>query len=353
MAYLFIGSTGDRAGHSLLTWALAQKLVDKGMRVGFVKPFGTDPLFVRGTWTDHDAYLLKEAMHLDEPMERICPFLVSDESWRHKGNDELMSDFRSLAEELSERKDVLLVMGSKHIFFDDAACPIPDISFIPEIKAQFVLAHRYRRMSRSIYSILSVSSLLRDRIRGIIVNRVPPKELATIRSQLVHSLLQKGIPMTAALPEDPVLSFRSLHEVKDVLSAELLSGEANLGKPVGRITAGSLDLTGNLVIFKRAYNKIILLEPLSGEDREPESPRPIAGILLTGGRNPAPQLLLAAEKAKVPLLLIQHDTFAAMELLEQSTSRLSPLDEVKMRHFTDLLDQEGAFERLFTSLGIS
>ena len=353
MAYLFIGSTGDRAGHSLLTWALAQKLVEKGLKIGFVKPFGTDPLFVQGGWTDHDAYLFKEALHLAGPMERICPFLVSDETWRQKGNDELMNDFRSLAEELSEGKDILLVMGSKHIFFDDAACPIPDISFIPELRAHFVLAHRYRRISRSIYSILSVSSLLRERIKGIIVNRVPPKELTSIRTQLILSLLQKGIPMTAALPEDPVLSFRSLHEVRDVLSAELLSGEANLGKPIGGITAGSADLTGNLVLFKRAYNKIILLEPLAGEGREPESPRPIAGILLTGGRNPAPQLLLAAEKANVPLLLIKHDTFAAMELLEQSTSRLSPLDEVKMRHFAHLLDQDGAFDRLFTSLGIS
>jgi len=353
MAYLFIGSTGDRAGHSLLTWALAQKLVEKGLKIGFVKPFGTDPLFVRGAWTDHDAYLFKEALHLEEPMERICPFLVSDETWRQKGNDELMNDFRSLAEGLSEGKDILLVMGSKHIFFDDAACPIPDISFIPELRAHFVLAHRYRKMSRSIYSILSVSSLLRERIKGIIVNRVPPKELTLIRTQLVLSLLQKGIPMTAALPEDPVLSFRSLHEVRDVLSAELLSGEANLGKPIGGITAGSADLTGNLVLFKRSYNKIILLEPLAGEGREPESPRPIAGILLTGGRNPAPQLLLAAERANVPLLQIKHDTFAAMELLEQSTSRLSPLDEVKMRHFADLMDQDGAFERLFKSLEIS
>ena len=140
--------------------------------------------------------------------------------------------------------------------------------------------------------------------------------------------------------------------MRDVLSAELLSGEANLGKPIGGITAGSADLTGNLVLFKRAYNKIILLEP-AGEVREPESLRPIAAILLTGGRNPAPQLLVAAERANVPLLLIKHDTFAAMELLEQSTSRLSPLDEVKMRHFSDLMEQEGAFDRLFASLGIS
>jgi BioD-like phosphotransacetylase family protein len=138
-----------------------------------------------------------------------------------------------------------------------------------------------------------------------------------------------------------------------VLSADVLLGEENLGKPIGGITVGSADLTGDLLLFKRAYNKIILLEPVSGEIQETESRRTIAGILLTGGRNPAPQLVLAAKRANIPLLLIKHDTFAAMELLEQSTSRLSPLDVVKMRHFADLMDQDGAFERLFESLRVS
>jgi BioD-like phosphotransacetylase family protein len=352
MSFLFIGSTGDRAGHSLTTWTIARRLVEKGLKVGFVKPFGTNPFYVQGSWTDHDAYLFKEVLKLREPMERICPYRVSDETWRQKGSDEIMEEFKSLAQELSEDKDVLLIMGSKHIFFDDAACPIPDISFIPELKADFLLVHRYRKISRSIYSILSVSSLLRERIRGIIVNRVPAEEIYDIRNQLVLPLRQKSIPVTTALPEDPILSFRSLQEVNDVLSGDLLLGEENLGKPIGGITVGSADLTGELGLFKRAYNKIILLEPLPADLQASESPRPVAGILLTSARNPAPQLLQAAKRAKVPLILVKHDTFAAMELLEQSASHLSPLDEIKVRHFTEMMDQDGALERLFQSLGV-
>jgi len=60
-----------------------------------------------------------------------------------------------------------LILGSKHIFFDDAACPIPDVTLIPELNAEFILVHRYRKASKAIYSILSVSSLLRERIRGL------------------------------------------------------------------------------------------------------------------------------------------------------------------------------------------
>jgi BioD-like phosphotransacetylase family protein len=353
MSFLFIGSTGDRAGHSLTTWTIARRLLEKGLRVGFVKPFGTNPFYVQGSWTDHDAYLFREVLKLREPMERICPYLVSDERWRKKGNDEIMEEFKSLAQDLSEDKDVLLIMGSKHIFFDDAACPIPDISFLPELKANFLLVHRYRKISRSIYSILSVSSLLKESIKGIIVNRVPPDEADAVLNQLVLFLRQKGIPVTTALPEDPILSFRTLHEVSDVLSGELLFGEEKLEKPIGGITVGSADLTGELGLFKRVYNKIILLEPLPADLQASESPRPVAGILLTSGRNPPPQLLQASKTANVPLMLVKYDTFAAMELLEQSASHLSPLDEIKVRHFTEMMDRDGALERLFQSLGIS
>lgn len=351
MSLLFIGSTGDRAGHSLITWAVARKLVNMELRVGFVKPFGTDPVYIDGRWIDQDAHLMKESLKLKEPIEAICPFLVSDEAWRTKRSDEIMSEFKSLVQELSESKDILIVMGSKHIFFDDAACPIPDIAFIPELKSDCVLVHRYRKISRTVYSILSVSSLVKQRMKGIILNRVPPEQFQQITSGLIPTLKQKGIPITAALPEDPVLSFRSLRESAEILKGEVLWGMEHLGKPVGGMTVGSADLTDDMHVFKRVYNKIVLLES-SLDDGLEKVRRPVAGILLTGGRHPPFQLIRAAEKAGVPLLLVQEDTFAALEKLEQSTSRLTPGDEAKVRHVTELMERDGGFERLAESLGL-
>ncbi len=350
MFFLFVGSTGDRAGHSLIAWAIARRLLEKRMTVGFIKPFGTDPVHIHGQWTDQDAFLFKQSLNLLEPLERICPYLISDETWRQKGNDEILEDLKTLAREVSEGKDVVLILGSKHIFFDDAACPVPDVTLIPELNAEFILVHRYRKVSKAIYSILSVSSLLRERIRGIVLNRVPPEEIREIQTHLVPSLRSKGIPILAALPEDLVLSFRSLREVGEVLEGQWLWGE-DLGRSVGGMTVGATDLTEGLLLFKRAYNKIILLEPMPNS-ADTAAPRPVAGIVLTGGRSPAPPLLQAAKGANLPLLLIQQDTFAALERLEQSTSHLSPGDEVKVRHMAELMDQEGALDRLLESLKI-
>ena len=354
MSFLFIGSTGDHAGHSLTAWAIARSLVEQGLRVGFIKPFGTHPVNIEGIWSDYDAFLFKNVLDLQEPIDRICPYLLTEEACKQNMSGEIIEEIISIAQEFSVEKDILIIMGSEHIFFDDSSQPVPDISLINELNADFVLVNRYRDTSRSIYSILSVSSLLKERVKGIIINRVPPERLEEARNKLIPSLIQKGIPITTALPEDPVLSFWSLREIKDVLNGELLWGEESLGRSVGGMTVGSADLTGGLLLFKRAYNKIVLLEPasLDSEIDQPSAKRPVAGILLTGGRNPAPRLLEAAKMANTPLMLVKEDTFAALESLEHTSAPLSAKDEQKVRYFTELMDSEGAFDRLFQSLGL-
>ena len=117
------------------------------------------------------------------------------------------------------------------------------------------------------------------------------------------------------------------------------------------MTVGTADLKGELKMFKRAYNKIILLG--SSPDTEtggPPAPRPVAGIILTGGRNPAPRLLQIAKKAKVSLILVKSDTFAVLKRLEQNPSTISPKDEDKVRHMTELMDTDGGLDRLLQSL---
>ena len=355
MSLIFIGATGDRAGHSLITWAIPRRLVERGSRVGFLKPFGNYPVNMDGVWTDCDALLFKWVLNLQEPFERICPYLLSEEAWRQRENKEILEEIKSLARELSVGKDFLLIMGAEHIFFDDSARPIPDVSLINELKADFVLVSRFRDNAKAIYSILSVGSLLKDRVKGIILNRVMPEKLEDVRNKTIPSLAQKGIPMIMALPEDPVLSFRSLGEIVDILDGKILWGGEHLGESVGGMTVGSTDLKGELRLFKRAYNKIVLLKPFSLDAKTGELPaqRAIAGILLTGGRTPAPQLVQVAKNAKTPLMLVKDDTFAVLERLEKTTSSLASKDEFKVKRVTGLMDRDGALDRLLHALGLT
>jgi hypothetical protein len=354
MSFLFIGTTGDGAGHSLLTWAMARRLAERGLRVGFMKPFGTYPVNVGGIWTDKDALLFKEALHLQEPFDRICPYLVWEKEWRHEKAEGILKQIKSIAQELSRGKDMLIVMGSRHVFFDDVSHAVSDFLLCTALDAELLLVNRFVKTTESVYSILSVSSLFKGRMAGVILNRVPEEDLEIIRDQMIPSLSQKGIPIIIPLREDPLLSFRSLGEIREVLGGEFLCGLDDLEQPVGGMTVGSTDLDGDLLLLRRVYGKVILLRPSVSETEGavPPAQRPIAGIILTGGRSPVPRLLEAARQAHIPLMVVKRDAFWVMERIEQHTPALSHGDETKVRRFTELLDRGGAFDRLLDALGI-
>jgi uncharacterized protein len=352
VSFLFIGSTGNHAGRSLTTWAIAKRLAERGLDIGFIKPFGSKPVHSDGIWTDSDAFLFKQILNLQEPMEKICPYPVPEETLLQKGPEEILEEFQTLARELEGEKDIVIIMGARHIFFDNASFPVNDINLSMSIMADFILVDRYKETSRSIYSILSVRSLLKERIKGIILNRVPQEKIAEVRDRVGPYINNKGMPVTAIIPEELVLTFRTLEQIRGILDGTFLWGEEKSYQSVGGMTTGASDLGGDLKLLKRVYNKIVLLSPhaLETESKKPEAGVPAAAVILTGGREPAVQVLEAAKKTGIPLILVKEDTFSALERLEQSPSTLSPEDCVKVDHFTGLFNREGTLDRLLDSL---
>jgi BioD-like phosphotransacetylase family protein len=195
---------------------------------------------------------------------------------------------------------------------------------------------------------------LKDRLKGVIINRVPEDMDADTLNNMITTLIDKGIPVTSILREDPVLSYSNLRQIKNILDGELLCCEEEIDRLVGGMTVGSAYLKGELAIFKRAYNKIILLRPSNHTNGTGNTIlKNISGILLTGSVYPASQLVSAAEKTNVPLIVIKKDTFSALELLEKKSSILSPEDIFKVERLTELMDKDNTFDRLFKNLGIS
>ena len=269
----------------------------------------------------------------------ICPYVLSGDEKIKDSPDQVLDKIKYLIPPLSKDTDILLIAGSKEIFFDRSPHSIGDISIIAEFDTNLILVHRYQKISTSIYSILSVHSLLKDRLKGVLINRVPPEQLIDVKNRIIPLLNQKDISNIAVLPEDPFLSLRSLEEIREILDGKIICGEEYLDRSVTGMTVSASSLDGGLRIFKRVYNKIILLGPSS------DSPK-IAGILLTGNREIPSKALEIAQESKIPLILVKKDIFASRELLEQNMSRLTPRDENKVIHFMEMMDHDNFLNRL-------
>jgi uncharacterized protein len=349
MPFLFIGSTGDRAGHSIMTWAVAHALRNRGFRVGFFKPFGTHSVQEQDLRSDADAFLFKKVLDLAIPVEQVCPYPSAEDIPVSRTSEELLNETADKARLLERDVDVLIVMGRTHMFLDDASHPAPDVSVINRIEAGLLVVHRYRKLATTRYSLFSIASLLRERLKAFAVNRIPAADFDRAVESLAGSFNRGGMPQLVMLPEDPRLNYQTLAGAASILDATVLAGREFLDTTlVSKMTVGSAVLPDTLKLFRRVYHKLILLKPRTGAT--PPASGSLAGILLTGGVKPVPAILDAAKKAGITLMTADADTFTCIDRLEHSSKTLTPQDGYKMERLLEMMEQNRNMENFIAAL---
>ncbi|HYB20401.1 MAG TPA: AAA family ATPase [Thermodesulfobacteriota bacterium] len=344
MRSIFIGSTGGEPGQTLATWALAIRLREKGLQVGFFKPYGLLP--DGGTYPreegfcDSDVALLKQVLGLSSPDEVLCPITLpaKDLTPEMAGNlgEELMEKIREAFLEISRDKDIVLIMGAKEIFFGGGGLGLSDSHLVKLFDTSVLLVDRYQRDNLTFYSLLSLNSFLDGRVKTAILNHTAPDRLDHIKAKVVPFLKEKGLKSVVAVPEDPILAGLTVSTIAELIEGKILCCSEMKENLVHTSTIGSNYLEGSLSIFKQVYNKVILL----GLDAMEAPGKPVVGIILTGGKNPSELVLKAAGDRPIPLILTRADTFQVMERLEKARPALRLSDEFKVRRFLRLIDQE-------------
>jgi BioD-like phosphotransacetylase family protein len=342
MRSIFIGSTGAGPGQTLAAWALAIKLQEKGLRVGFFKPYGLLPglsASAEGNFCDSDVLLFREILEITEPEELLCPVTLTEnlipELTGEKG-EELIARIGEAFAEVGRNKDVVLIMGAREIFFGGGLSGLADSDLVRRFDARVLLADRFQRDNMTLYSLLSLNSFLDGRVKAAIVNHVPGDKMGHVREKVLPFLREKGMRSVFAVPEDPVLAAFTVSAVAVAIEGEVLCCPEQGRSLIETFTIGSKPLEGSLAIFRQVYNKILML----GLKKEADPNPPVEGIILTGGKAPAEIVLRVARERSIPLLLTRGDTFQTMEKLERAKPALGMKDEFKVRRFLELIEAE-------------
>jgi len=346
MRAIFIGSTGGEPGQTLTTWALATKLKEKGVKVGFFKPYGLLPDLgpsVEGL-CDSDVLLIKEALGLTEPPEALCPVMLSENLLPEvSGSQEerLTAKIQNAFKEVSRGKEVVLIMGAKEIFFGGGLSGLSDSLLVKLFDARVLLVDRYQRDNMTIYSLLSLNSFLDGRVKTAILNHVPPEKMEHVQTKVIPFLKEKGFKSVVAVPAHSILAALTVGAIAELIGGEILCCPEQGGNLVKDFTIGAKPLEGPLAIFKQVYNKIILL---SLEEKK------VGGIILTGGKTPGDLVRRVAQDRSLPLILSRLDTFQVMERLEKAKPALTLKDEFKVHRFLELLAQESGADQWVEAL---
>ena len=166
---------------------------------------------------------------------------------------------------------------------------------------------------------------------ALVANRVQPSLVDAVTGEL-RRVMPADIP-AYVLPELPVLEKPTVGEIASVLDAERLSGhEESFNREVRNFKVAAMELPhylehieeGSLILAPGDRSDIILGSLLA--DASKTYPH-IAGIILTGGLKPAPQverLIEGLGDSPVPVITVSTDTYTTALNVSSLEGVLSP-----------------------------
>jgi phosphate acetyltransferase len=316
---LYIVGTGPKSGKSVVVLGIMDLLARQGRRIGFFRPVAQGE-----GGHDHAIDLIAELYKLDFSYEFMFGCTYDDilELLRADNRGEMHGRILEKYKALEAQCDFVLCSGTDFT----GATAVLELSFNVTVARNLgspilpVMSGEGMAVSEIIDSVKIVVESIEARncdIFAVVVNRVSGDRVEEISTELKDEE-QKAVPVYV-LPQDPILAKPTVVEIARALGADVTHGEAEgLEREVLCYKVAAMELPhfldhlegGSLVITPGDRSDIILgslLAEASGTYPQ------IAGLLLTGGLKPPPQvqrLLEGLKKSLVPMMSVAKDTFS-------------------------------------------
>jgi phosphate acetyltransferase len=358
---IYIFGAEPQAGKSVVLLGVMELLSRHVQKLGFFRP-----LVREGETRDNAIRLVSSRYHLPFP-DRIRYGMTLEEARRlvseEKYNEllkRILEEYRSLESDC----DVVVCLGTGFHDIPPGLALDFNIDIANNLGALTApVATGYGRTAQEVvhrsFALLNLLEAKRSEVFALFVNRVAPERVEEISGLVARGKTRAPI---FVLPELAVLAKPTVGEVAEVLGAARSSGDPeSLSREVEDIKIGAMELPnfldhlveGTLVITPGDRSDIILGSLLA--DAASTYPR-VAGLILTGGLKPAPQVQRIIEglrKSPVPVLTVEADTFNAGTQASQVRGRLRPENPRKMAAALGHLEKHMNAPALYQRIDIS
>ncbi|WP_030159328.1 phosphate acetyltransferase [Glycomyces sp. NRRL B-16210] len=260
--------------------------------------------------------LLRDQYRLTEPYESSVGVTYSDV---RADADAALTQIVERYHALAERHEVVLVVGSD---YSDVGSPV-EFTYNTRVAVNLaspmlLVVTGHRKSPADIAAALRFGTAQAEAehatVLGTIVNRVDPADADLVRA--AH-------PGIGVIAEDPALEAPTVGELIDAADATLISGDPEVfTRTVGDVVVAAMTLPN--LLLRLADDKAVILpgdrsEVLLGllAAHQAEGAPSLSAVFLTGGIRPEPQILdiVAGLDSRLPIALVQHDTFDMANLV--------------------------------------
>lgn len=352
-ATLYVGSLEPNAGKTAICLALGLEFKDHGLSVGYMKPVGKLPVEMGGLFSDQDCVFMAEALELEDPLERICPVLMTPDLMEEPvkgpvaGVREQIMDAYNLA---SKGRDVVILEGRAGLA-DGYALGVAAPYLVSATNAKMLLVVRYKH-GMDIDEILMAKDTIGDRLIGVILTRVPPEVRAYVQAQFPAFLARHGMVLYGALPVDRVLAAITVRELATVLGGEVLCCQDKLDELVENFSVGAMNVDSALRRFLRVPNKAVITGGDRADIQLAALQTSTKALILTGNLHPDAIILGRAMEVGVPIIVVRTDTLTTVNAVDSALSRIRLPNPRQLGRLRQLVKKEVDLQELFRQLGL-
>jgi len=353
MVSLYVGSTSEYSGKTLVCIGLGKRFQNDGISVAYFKPLGKLPVRVGKVLTDEDGVSMEEILGLRDPLDLVCPVVLTQDltiqayTKKIKNIEDKVIDAYN---KISQGRDLVLIGGAGNLN-EGSFLGIPGKKLIKKMKAKTVLINKCET-DISVDPILAASELLGDSFIGVVLNRVASDRIDYFKRRIVPFLKREGIEVLGMIPQDTLLNAISIGELCDNLGGEVLCCDDKLDELVEHFMIGAMNVEGALRYFRKVQNKAVI----TGGDRPDIQLAALETstrcIILTGNLFPGNSIISRAEEQQVPMILVKEDTLTTVEKIESLLRRLRVSGNKKVTRAVELVNREINFRSLYDKLGI-
>jgi hypothetical protein len=353
MTLIYVGSVRAFAGKNLFSLGLARNLINQGLSLAVMKPYGANPQAIDDTYTDGDAWIMNETLELGQTPDQCCPVVRTQDlvAKALRGHTEdYMAKIKAAYQEVGQGKDAVMLCGAGTLR-SGAMVGVGGYKLALESGAKVIIIDRYEN-DFFLDDLLSAAYRLKDNLAGVVINAVDQEMNAALTEQVTPFLAKQGIKVLGVLPKDELLSSVSVRVLAEILGAKPLTGFSHTDRMIKRFFIGAMQVGHASRFFGGARDFACLV----GGDRPDMQIAAIEGgaacLILTGNFYPSEIIISRAEDHDVPVMVVREDTFAVSRNLEFAGMRDSLSQPEKIKRATELVKEGMDFDALFKALGI-
>ena len=338
MKPLYIVGTQRDVGKTTLSLGLLHAFQQRGLRVAYAKPLGQRLTGTKGHIVHDDARVMASFLGLDgtQSADMAIPLPPGRVEQEIKALDTgaLAETVRKQFEPLARDHEAVILEAMGHVAMGSClGLSAGDVARHCGARALLISGGG---IGRAIDEISLCATFLQARgadLMGVVVNKVWPEKYDKIHKATTGALEHLGIHSFGTVPYEPYLSAPSMKQVYHLLGGQVLASEDGLDNRVLHTIVAAMEAShvvpyirpGTLVITPGDRSDSILAAVSAHLLADGEGAN-VAGIVLTGGFEPAEAILKLVRGSKIPLLVIEGDTYGAASKLRETVFKITPGD---------------------------